>query len=680
MSDEEIYQALGSAQASEDGLARAMAIVEEQANLREHDNQLFAEWVARMQASDAPQAKLALENIERAKQGLEPLPITADIQAELPPVAPVDDIVAALNAAHSENAAPNSEPVQPETEEDIPVSIFAALHEQPVDESPFEPAVVEPVVEVIHEHIVEIPVVVEATPNEPVSVEDDFDQLLTESASEATTSIMVAGSEPAVTFERDQNFAVSADEDALVEEMSKQRSSGSGWWQNSAFWIIAAGVLAPVVGAYLAAVAGFSFGTSLAGFGIGLTVNLGLIVVAHFVRQRTSEASVVATRATFGVFGAAVPGLVSLVISAVGFVAAAIGLVWSFNGVFATSVNLADSAFAGFNWASVLTTALIVVLGISSSLIAKALDWINGVVAAVLVVGFVVAGLLTRTLISFESIDYSVDTQKALVLALGTALVGVFFFGKAPKVSATVLGRGNTVARWASIAGSAVLLPVAVFAHFALLFEQHKPDNGFALVKVAELLPNEVLSTSIIWVVLLSAFTLLANLAFGLAKSIRGLVVNRERAWVSAVVSLGFGVAVLVWPSWSFWLAVLITLIPLGAVGVGFAVGDTLIRRGPYHEASLLRSYGFYGAFNVVAVIGYFLVSAATLSISQANELAPWLGFSSWSTPFSAAIGFGAAVLWVVVTSIPRVRLQQKEVAEVELRKASLSTFSGFSE
>jgi hypothetical protein len=219
-----------------------------------------------------------------------------------------------------------------------------------------------------------------------------------------------------------------------------------------------------------------------------------------------------------------------------------------------------------------------------------------------------------------------------------------------------------------------------VFAHFALVFEQHQPDNGFALVKVAELLPNSGLATVVIWVVLLAAITLLVNLAFGVSTSFRGLAVNRERAWLGSVIALGLGAAVLVWPSWSLWLSLLITLLPLGAVAVGFAVGDTLIRRGPYHEASLLRSYGFYGAFNAVGVVGFVLVSAATLSISQVNDFAPWLGFSTWSTPFAAAIGFGAGVTWIVATSIPRVRVQQKEVAEVELRKASLSSFNGFSE
>jgi NCS1 family nucleobase:cation symporter-1 len=684
MSDEEIYQALGSAQASEDGLARAMAIVEEQANLREHDNQLFAEWVARMQASEAPQARIALENIERAKQGLEPLPITTDssepldVQTAGPSVAPVDDIVAALNAAHIETVEHQIEPEQNQADEEVPVSIFASLREESIEEAPQEPAVVEPVAEVFHDQVVEIPVVLHAAANEPS--EEEFDQLLAESASEATTSITVAGAKPAVTFEHDENFAVSADEDALVEELSRQKTSGSGWWQNAAFWVIAAGVLAPVLGSYVAAAAGLSFGTALAGFSIGLAINLGLIVVAHFVRQRTSEPSVVATRATFGVFGAVVPGVVSLLISIAGLATATIGLVWSFNGVFATTFNLADSALGGFSWASLVAGGAVFVVGIGASLVAKVLDWINGIVAGLLVVAFAVLGLLTRSLISFDSIDFSIDSQKALLFALGTTFIGVFFFGKAPKVSATVFGKGSTVARWVAIVGGAVILPVAVFAHFALVFEQNKPDNGFALVKVAQLLPSSGLATAVIWVVLISAITLLANLTLGVTKSLRGLAVNQERAWFGVVVSAAVGALVLFWPNWSLWLSVLITIIPLGAVSVGFAVGDTIIRRGAYHEASLLRSYGFYGAFNVVGIIGYVLISAATLSISEPNDLAPWLGFSSWSTPFAGAIGFGAAALWVFATSIHRVNVQQKEVAEVELRKASLSSFSGFSE
>lgn len=378
MSDEEIYQALGSAQASEDGIAKAMAIVEEQANLREHDNKLFAEWVALMQASPEPQAKIALENVERVKQGLEPLPLTS----------PVVDVAAALNAAHEqpealEVAVEDSQPessieevalveVQEEEEESLQ-SIFADLPVESIPESVFEEVVVETI-----EIVVEPPVAPEVE-----SVEESFDALLAEAASEATSSIMVTGvsGKPAVTFEVDdpkvENFEVSADEDALVIEESQVAKAKSGWWANTSFWVLATGVFVPVVAAFLVLASGVSFGTALVGFSVGLVVNLGLIISAHFTSARSGEPNVVTSRATFGVFGASLPGL-----AAIGFAIAllnltAIGATSSFDGVFDTEISFGDEFFGGITYASAIPIALAISALLIAGFAPRAVRWIS---------------------------------------------------------------------------------------------------------------------------------------------------------------------------------------------------------------------------------------------------------------------------------------------------------------
>ncbi|MEY2694712.1 MAG: hypothetical protein RL142_1060, partial [Actinomycetota bacterium] len=76
--DEQIAIKLGSATADEAGMLEAMNFLEEQTALREEDNRAIAEWKARLEQSEDPRAKVALANFERAKSGLEPLPLEAE--------------------------------------------------------------------------------------------------------------------------------------------------------------------------------------------------------------------------------------------------------------------------------------------------------------------------------------------------------------------------------------------------------------------------------------------------------------------------------------------------------------------------------------------------------------------------------------------------------------------------
>ena len=165
-------------------------------------------------------------------------------------------------------------------------------------------------------------------------------------------------------------------------------------------------------------------------------------------------------------------------------------------------------------------------------------------------------------------------------------------------------------------------------------------------------------------------FVLLVNLGQTALVQLRAFGLNQMRGWLTIVVSLA-ATAIYVAPSWAFWLQISqLLLVPL-ATGVGFAVAESVIRRGQYHEASLLRGYGFYGKFNLVAF---------GLGISEQLEIAPWLGFAGWSSPLAPLAAFGLGAVWTAVTGVPRILLQQREVAEVELRKASLTSFSGFAE
>ena len=685
MSDEEIYQALGAAQANEDGLARAMAIVEEQANLREHDNQLFAEWVARMQTSDAPQAKIALENIQRVSQGLEPLPITANPEIVVPvasvDLAPVDDIVAALNAAHSSSAPEPvvEEIVEPETE-DEPVSIFASLADpvvEPVVESVFEPTV---------ETIIELAIEVPQTPVHEPSFEEEFDQLLADASSEATTSIMVSGisGEPAVTFESDEpeNFAVSADEDALVEEELKTApQTGSGWWQNAAFWVVSVGVFAPVLVAFLLVASKVTFATAAVSFGIALALNLGFVVSAHFTSKRTAESSVVASRATFGVLGAAIPTAGLLVLSVGLLILVATTSSGIANQAFDFGVSAGDQVVTGITFGQLIALGAVFVAVSVTAFAKQILGWINAVAAGFLVIAFVVAALLTRDQIDFAKLDLNVDlAQAALLGAIIAVFLGVLTYGKAPRVLGSHNGKSNTTARWAAVVGATVVLPLAVFAHFSLVIEQHGPWSEFNILSSLGLVQQTEIISPIVWVIVAGLFVLLINLAEQAVGLVRGFGANDIPRWVYPLAGLILSASLCVLPATAKWLDLgAIAFVPVAA-STGFAVADSIMRRGLYHEASLLRGYGFYGKFNLVGLLGYAAIVAVGWGFTSPNDFAPWLGYFGPAPLFIPALALLAGLLWNLATGAPRVAMQQREVAEVELRKASLSEFSGFTE
>ncbi len=687
MSDEEIYQALGAAQANEDGIARAMAIVEEQANLREHDNQLFAEWVVRMQTSDAPEAKIALENVERAKQGLEPLSLTSNLTPVYSePAAPgvVDNVVAALNAAHAEPEVISDQSLETlvdegEDEEEGPVSIFASLHEAPVETLAEQNQIAEPVLE----SVVEVPIeFVPETVSEAGEV--DFDQLLAEAATEATTSIMVSGEsfEPAVTFETDEptNFEVSADEDALVQEEHKKSPlapAESGWWQNSAFWVISIGILPPVLVAFMLSSVRQTFGTAVVGFGLALLVNLGFIISAHFTAQRSAEPQVVTTRATFGVFGAALPtvGILTLALALIMLLATGT------TSAFGIALDLGAELVPGFTLGQLISIATVVLAILLAGFAKKILSWVNAVAAGLLLVTFIVAALITRDQIDFARINMSVDIVQALLEAAVIGIfISIFTYGKAPQVIGSKVGQSKTIARWSALVGFAVVLPLAVFAHFSLIMSQSGLTTSFNLISALGLAQQNDFVTPILWVIGCAAFVFALNLGDQVLTSLRGFALNNVRGWIFAVSALVAGCLYWLAPSLETWLSILtITLVPV-ATSVGFAVADSLVRRGEYHEASLLRGYGFYGKINVLALIGYALIVAAGWGLTAPSSVAPWLGYFGATPPEVPALALVGGVVWGLITGIPRILVQEREVAEVELRKASLSEFPGFSE
>ena len=645
MTDEEIYKALGEAQATEDGIAKAMAIVEEQANLREHDNQVLAEWVARMQSDTRPQAKIALENLEREKQGLQPLPISESLpEPEAPASISEDEIIAALNEAYSATSEPAVEAV--ETIEDV-----------------------------VEEPAAEISAVEEA---------DEFDALLAEAATEATSAIPVsAPQEFSVAAEPAEEFFVSADEDALVQEEEQEAKLAvkpSGWWDSLGFWAITRGVVLPVVLAYLSVVNGVSLGSALTGFTAASIVVAGLEVARHFTRSRGASNIELANRATFGVFGAALPGLASLAARLTALLVVLLGFVSAFDGAFALNFAFSDEVVPGLTVATLIAVSFALIAFVIALFASRALRFINAVAGLLLVGGFIFAGLATREQIAFDNLDWSVSLDSAARVALFVAASAFLLNGSDRSSRSLARHSAKPLLRWTGFVAVVYVLPLAVYAHFLLAFNMQVSADGFGLLDYFSRVLDSPWASLVLWVTLVGFLALTLNLAAAANESIASFASNRNRWWFGVASLVLISIALWLVPDWALMLQILALLtIPMAAAS-GFFAADALLRRGEYHEASLLRSYGFYKAANPISLVGFVLVTVGGLALLPEMPALPWLGFSGVSTEFAVLISFGAAIVWQLATALPRIRQQQNEVAEVESRKASLNEFRGFGE
>jgi len=102
LTDEQISQKLGAAAADEAGMLAAMEFLETQTKLRDEDNRATEAWLEKMRSSSDPRSEIALQNFERAKQGLEPLSLEIDevvVEPALEPAGSAEENVEAFEEA-----------------------------------------------------------------------------------------------------------------------------------------------------------------------------------------------------------------------------------------------------------------------------------------------------------------------------------------------------------------------------------------------------------------------------------------------------------------------------------------------------------------------------------------------------------------------------------------------------
>lgn len=439
---------------------------------------------------------------------------------------------------------------------------------------------------------------------------------------------------------------------------------------------------------YVGALGNMSLSSLLAGSFVAMAITGFGFASAALAARRGHQPQSILSRAAFGVNGAAIP-LVPVAIARI-----------------ATTAMLALFAVAGFNWffadvpASVtlpvgsermqigsgyLVAVAVLVLGWLATLLGKrTTSWINRILAVVLIGGsaaIVVFGYLQHPEVFV--IDGKIDFTSALGTAsLVAAIIGMLWGTSAADENLDL--RTTTVVPKLLAAGLlnfTVLGSLAAVAGFS--FYQLKNDNLSSL-------PLGIAFGVAVIFTFSNLIRRNADSLAGLGLARAGFVTRASTSILAALICLLF-----VWKlsgdsAWSMFTSYL----TFGAVPVLswltiFGV-DSVLRTTQYHEVSLLRSYGFYGRFNLANLIGWLLATAlgwGFLTI-ELPEFA-WLGYfanlldiapTSLSANLGIWIAMGFSILVPIVFTIPRIREQEAEVKALEARRTELLDVLGISE
>lgn len=615
LTDEQISAHLGAAAADEAGMLAAMEFLETQTVLREQDNQLTAEWLERMKASSDPRAALAVTNFDRAKQGLEPLP----------------------------------EVVVPEV---VVPEVFVEQNVETVTETTIQP-------------------------------EESFDALLedTETAVEETQETEAQAVEESTS---------DVQEVASVEEQQAAEKPVSGFRMVSAAnFILSFGVFAPIFAAIFANQVGMNFVTSVlagvTGIAIGVLVNvLGLITA-----RRTHRGLAVAARATYGVFGSILPSLFLVLAGLASLAAVTFGATHFLNGriegaqpLDAPLFSLGEGSPVSFgSIAAVVAAFLVGVFAIFGGKFSR----IFKISLALIVLGlFLFVAISTTPRIQFLELAGVFQVEEFLLGMPVFALVAAVLAYGVDGESISIASWGATKRRlgWPVFVFGAIL-PLLVFSHVAALFNLKNLTSGQFAIDFLLSTGGPIVGTAMLY---LAIFGVIGMLYMGLMKLI-------EAVKTLGVNHVGYGLATLVVVVFTSMMAVIalfssdplaLTLPAAGlflvpaAAWIGAVVAETILRRGKFHDASLTRAYGFYGAVNWMAMLVFVLAVSSAIVFAKPIAIAPWLGSLSAATGFELSIeiaalfALGVSFVFTVITAIPRILRQQAETRAVEERRFDL--------
>jgi NCS1 family nucleobase:cation symporter-1 len=613
LTDQEISQRLGEATADEAGMIAAMDFLEQQTNLREQDNQATETWLEKMHSSEDPRAAVALQNFERAKQGLEPLPL-------IPPV-------------------PEYPTFNP---------------------SPSQPISVDP------ETVVQQQSAVVGSAEEAA---EEFEELLTLSAPPLDPAI-----EEIVEVETVSN--IPAPKVRGVRLVS------------AANWILGVGVLVPAFAAGLSAMLGLNFVTSILAGLVGVLVGVKVNVFALVTARRTKRGLAVSSRAAFGVFGAIIPGVLLLLAGVGAILAIAFASAKYFNNTVVGLGNFEDPLLSagGLNLTlgsalALGAVALAALLGIFGGSFAR---WLKIVLGSVVLLGFVAYAVVTVPGIDYLNLAGVFQWEEFLKAApLFALLVSVFAYGvDGESIAAASWGASKKALTW-PILVFGFLLPLLTYGHIAALLNGHNYETGLSVIQTLMTSGASISATIFVDVAIVAVVALLFVAVAKLIEALKTLGTNHIGFGLATIVAisvilLAAVVAFFANDSLAFAVGISGVLLIPSAAWVGAMLTETLMRRGNYHDASLTRSYGFYGSVNWTALVGLVFATFVGFAIAQPVKYFNWLGFLrvglgfQVDIVFAALIALGIGVVFTLVTAFPRIFRQQRETKSVEDRRFDL--------
>lgn len=721
--DDELTELVQSAVTEEGGALAAMEQLERQLALRDQEKREFEEWQESMLSVGTPEAIAAVEQVlpeftDIVHTGaitlppLEPAPAAPPV-AEVPAFAPPTTETPVFDAPPPPVGPPSTDtpPPFPPALVDPPAHPSIARPDPwavtPAEGVTADPAGVEPALATgLGISTDSIPIAtgslampLSALDSEVDDLEADavidatdrvgFDDIFPTVAAPATAPVLsprIPEDEAVLSdpeFERPRMFSIErVGLEPTPEEQRIGRAASSLW-----LWFAANSSIAAVAFGGLLFSLGMSLRQAIVGVLAGVALSFIPIGLGILAGKRSSQPTMVASRAAFGVHGNIVPASIALVTRV--FWGAA--LLWiAGQGVASILVGAQADGGLGHDLVAILATVAcllvaLVVAVFGYGFIAR-LQLILSIVSAVLIVGLIA--------LTAQHVDLSAALQHADGSWFLVGTTGVLVFSYLGLLWANT---GGDLARYqrpgSSGAGSMLggafgaTLPVFVLAAYGALLAASDPriatgllENPFDTLGLllplwypAPLIAALVLGliSAVVLTIYSGGFSLLA-IGVSLPRHLSAVIVG------GAVLFGGLGLA-FVGADFSDLFRDLATTIAVPvAAWVGIIAADTMIRSRPYDTDGLLGRTRLYGSVNIVTVALYVVITVVGLGLTTAA--AGWLGWQGFLLPLigvpldSALAGtdFGVLValllglLVPITTGIPAIRRQQAQTRRSE--------------
>ena len=688
MPDEQLNAKIAELQLQPDGLVAAMALIEEQSRLRQEDALELSKWQLEVQMHAAT-APAAVEPEILQDPAVKPVIVSPVITGDTSAPAPIP-------SGESDPLA--SQPVVPE-----PRPAETNVDSVPTYSNPTAaPERIEDIVAALNASYAEVatePESTQATDSQATNPAPELEQPIVESLEQVTDPEPVAS---AVSTSASETQVVSDwenEDTSSEEEVGPTRTGFALSWS----WLALAATPLALVAAAVIKDSGASLAQSVILLSTVMFATSLFASVGSMAAVRGSSSLTIVSRAAFGVWGNSLPATVMLVAKlfwAAAFVYFASRVISPliFNQPWFASVAetlvfpaeftaalfvlvplvLAGSIIAAVGGQAILrlqqATAAVTVIGIGTFLYFVASTYsLQDLAQGEAIAGpaFIDLGLFAMALFGFAVLTFAGDFARklpadtpgskvfflsfvsTLFLPLLTGVLGLLWLFMAGET----LGTSFTNEVLATVAASA---PVWVFVIFVV-----------------------AVGLSLLYIVIASMYSLSGNL-IGIA---------RIPGWVAALIGAVMVLATVLVPSLLVAVSTLhesvIELVLLAAVvaaaWAGVFISDALVRTRGYHEVSLTREYGFYGRFNLANTFGFFLAIALGFGyLNGGPQLSSWSGYLGDFTPeifaiagsnIGIAMAFGLAALFPVIFGIPRIKKQERNLAELDQRRQELKEF-----